>query len=182
MRPSLRKWDQDNLDPQQRGFSLKGLLANSSASTFFRNYNCDEDILVRKASTSSDSAFSAMPIDTTSDVGNVTANVYSNQLSTLSHGIALWDPSPPKELYDKVSIGDVGYLHPSEGTFIRLFNVILPWDHASNGKLGEPEYYESLDCDQFSNILKHQLQRVEFYSHSVSSDTNDIMQATGPNK
>ena len=64
--------------------------------------------------------------------------------------------SPQKEFYDKVSIGDVGYLHPSEGTFIRLFNVILPWDHPSNGKLGKPEYYESLDWGPFANILKHQ--------------------------
>ena len=183
---SMRKWDQDNLDPQQRGFALKGLLANSSASTFFCNYNCDEDIFVKKAtseSTSTGSAFSVVPIDTTSGVGNVTANVYLDQLSGLSEGIALWDPNPPKELYDKVSIGDVGYLHPSEGTFIRLFNVMLSWDDPLNHRLGTPEAYEPLDCGPFANIRRNQFGRIDYYSPSVFADTIvDRLQAMGPDE
>jgi hypothetical protein len=109
------------------------------------------------------------------------SNVYRDQLSSLALGIALWDPAPQKKFYDKVSIGDVGYLH--EGTFIRLFNVILPWDDPSNGKLGKPEYYESLDYGPFSNTIEKQVQKAEYYTRSVSTDTNDdIMQAMGPDE
>jgi hypothetical protein len=94
-----------------------------------------------------------------------------DQLSALSQGIALWDPNPPKEIYDKVSIGDVGYLH--EGTFIRMFNVMLPWDDPSNNKLGVPEFYEPLDWGPFASTLKRQFDRVDYYSRSVSAETNN---------
>jgi hypothetical protein len=99
-----------------------------------------------------------------------TSKVYRDQLSGLSQGTALWYPDPPKELYNNVSIGDVGYLQ--EGTFVRMFNVMLPWNHSSNKTLGEPEYYESLDCGPFVNTLKHAFNRVDHYSHSVSAKTN----------
>jgi hypothetical protein len=105
-----------------------------------------------------------MPVDLPS-----VSKVYQDQLTTLSHGLALWNPNPPKEIYDKVSIGDVGYLH--EGSFIRMFNVILPWSHESNRTLGEPEPYESLDCGPFANTLKRQFDRVKHCSRYVS-ETN----------
>ena len=97
-------------------------------------------------------------------------NVYRDQLSALSQGIALWDPNPPKEIYNNVSIGDVGYLQ--EGTFIRMFNVVIPWDHPSNRTLGEPEYYESLDWGPFANTLKRPFNKVDHYSRYVSTETN----------
>jgi hypothetical protein len=96
--------------------------------------------------------------------------VYQDQLTTLCHGFALWNPNPPKEIYDKVSIGDVGYLH--EGSFIRMFNVMLPWTHKSNRTLGEPEPYESLDCGPFANIIKRQFDRVKHCSNHVSAETD----------
>jgi hypothetical protein len=96
--------------------------------------------------------------------------VYRDQLAPLSQGLALWNPSPPKKIYDKVSIGDVGYLH--EGSFIRMFNVMLPWSHESNRKLGEPEPYESLDCGPFANTLERQFDRVKHCSRYVSAATN----------
>jgi hypothetical protein len=39
-------------------------------------------------------------------------NFYLEHLSpaALSHAIALWNLIPPMDIYDKVSIGDVGYL------------------------------------------------------------------------
>ena len=98
------------------------------------------------------------------------SRVYQDQMTTLSHGLALWNPNPPKELYDKVSIGDVGYLH--EGSFIRMFNVILPWSHESNRALGEPEPYESLDCGPFANTFKRQFDRVKLCSSYVLAETN----------
>jgi hypothetical protein len=110
-------------------------------------------------------------------------NVYRDQLSSLALGIALWDPAPQKKSYEKVSIGDVGYLHPSYGTFIRLFNVILPWNDPSNEKFGKLEHYDSLDLGQFDNTLEHQLQKVVHCSRSVTVDTSsNILQAMGPDE
>jgi hypothetical protein len=116
-------------------------------------------------SMSTDSASSPMSVDLFP-----VYKVYQDQMTTLSHGVALWNPNPPKEIYDKVSIGDVGYLH--EGSFIRMFNVMLPWNHESNRTLGEPEPYESLDCGPFANTLKRQFDRVEHCSRYVSAETN----------
>ena len=106
-----------------------------------------------------------MPVDS-----NSVYKDYQDQLTTLSHGLALWNPTPPKEIYDKVSIGDVGYLH--EGSFIRMFNVMLPWSHEENRTLGEPEPYESLDCGSFVNILKRRFDSVKHCSRYVSAETN----------
>ena len=96
--------------------------------------------------------------------------VYRDQLTSLYHGLALWKPNPTKEFYDKVSIGDVGYI--VEGEFIRMFNVMLPWDHESNRILGEPEHYEPLSCGPFANIRKGSLDKGEYCSHYVSTETN----------
>jgi hypothetical protein len=98
------------------------------------------------------------------------SKVYQDQMTTLFHGLALWNPNPPKEIYDKVSIGDVGYLH--EGCFIRMFNVMLPWSHESNRTLGQPELYEPLDCSPFANTLKRQFDGVKHCSRYVSAETN----------
>ena len=93
----------------------------------------------------------------------------------------MWSPNPPKEIYDKVSIVDVGYL--LEGSFIRMFNVMLRWDHESNRTLGEPEPYESLDCGPFTNTLKRQFDRVKHCSRYVSAETNaDNGQAMTPDE
>jgi len=107
--------------------------------------------------------------------------VYRDQLTALSHGTALWNPDPSKKIYNNASIGDVGYLH--EGTFIRMFNVTLPWNHPSNGLLGKPEPYAPLDCGPFTNILEVPFKTQQYYSRNVSSETNDSdAQAKGPNK
>ena len=104
------------------------------------------------------------------------SNVYRDQLSSLSHGIALWDPNPPKRSYDRVSIGDVGYIDPSEGTFIRMFNVTLSWDDPLNSGLGIPEAYEPLDCGPFRpfvNTLRRQFDKIDYYSRTVSAYHTD---------
>ena len=98
------------------------------------------------------------------------SKVYQDQMATLYHGLALWDPNPLKEIYDKVSIGDVGYLH--EGSFIRMFNVMLPWSHESNRALSEPEPYESLDCGPFPNTFKRPFNRVKHYTRYVSAEAS----------
>lgn len=98
-------------------------------------------------------------------------NVYRDQLTSRYHGLALWNPNPHETIYNSVSIGDVGYVR--EGVFIRMFNVILPWDDESNKTLGEPEPYESLDCGPFTKVLDVPLKTQDHYSRSVSIETND---------
>ncbi|KAI0270903.1 hypothetical protein BGY98DRAFT_1179677 [Russula aff. rugulosa BPL654] len=64
-------------------------------------------------------------------------NVYRDQLSARSHGLALWNPKPPKEICNNVSIGDVGYL---DGGIL----------------LGNPEPYDPLDGGPFTNTIEAQ--------------------------
>ena len=138
--------------------------------------NCDGVVrfISRITPTSRLSVLPFMPIDPP-------FNVYRDQLTSLYHGLALWNPNPPKTIYNHVSIGDVGYVR--EGLFIRMFNVILPWDHESNATLGEPEPYESLDCGPFTKILEVPLKTQEHYSRYVSAETNDSnAQAKEPDK
>ena len=113
--------------------------------------------------TDSASSLRLLPVDSPP-----VSKVYQDQMATLSYGLALWNPNPPKEIYEKVSIGDVGYLY--EGSFIRMFNVMLPWNHESNRTLGQPEPYEPLDCGPFANTLKRQFDGVNHYSRYVSAE------------
>lgn len=97
--------------------------------------------------------------------------VYQGELSALSHGFAVWNPSPPKNTYNNVSIGDVGYMY--EGTFIRMFNVTLPWDHPSNGFLGgQVEPYDPLDYDPSRNTINVRFAKVDYYSRFVTAVIN----------
>jgi hypothetical protein len=97
--------------------------------------------------------------------------VYRDQLSARSHGLALWNPDP-LNLYDKVSIGDVGYLY--QGVFIRMFNVMLPWDHPSNRYrfVRSPEAYDPLDGGPFTNTIEAQFDEVVLTSRFVTAETN----------
>ena len=96
-------------------------------------------------------------------------NIYQEKLSLLSQGMPLWEPSPHKPVYGQVSIGDVGYV--SEGAFIRMFNVILPWDDESNRKLGEPAPYEPLNSDK-RDISRTTFGTTDYCSYSVTRDEN----------
>ena len=96
--------------------------------------------------------------------------IYQDELSARSHGLALWNPNPPKKIYEFVSIGDVGFLH--EGSFIRMFNATLPWDHPSNGLLGKPEPYHPLYSGPFTNTIEAQFDEVVHVSRSVTAETN----------
>jgi len=103
--------------------------------------------------------------------GDPPSSVYRVQLSSLYHGYALWNPDPVKEIYDQVSVGDVGYVNIM-GFFYRMFNVTLPWDHPSNNKLGRAEPYEPLDCGEFSSTHKTPFIKGDYYTPSVSSEKN----------
>ena len=98
-------------------------------------------------------------------------NVYREQLSSLYLGIALWEPEPVHRLYDKVSIGDVGYVY--NGFFYRMFNVQLPWDNPLNQKISkdQPGNYEAMDADLF-DIHITRFKKGDYYSSKVDRYKN----------
>ena len=107
-------------------------------------------------------------------------NVYREQLSSLYLGIALWEPEPVKGFYDKVSIGDVGYIY--NGFFYRMFNVKLPWDDLSNQKISKdpPENYKAMDLDLFA-IHTTRFKKGDYCSpRVVRYENTEYMQARVP--
>ena len=97
------------------------------------------------------------------------SNIYREQLTSLYHGLALWKPNPVEDIYNQVSIGDVGYIS-SEGIFIRMFNVTLPWNDRSNRRLAEPEPYD--DPLTLASIVRENFGQVDYYSRHVSREEN----------
>ena len=103
---------------------------------------------------------------------------YGEKLWPLYQGLALWKPNPG-DLYDRVSIGDVGYVY--EGAFIRMFNVRLPWDDESNRNFGIPDPYNPLDGHL--SIRRETFEEVDHYSRCVSRDENpNNLQAASPDQ
>ena len=99
------------------------------------------------------------------------SEIYREQLSSLNHGLALWDPNPVVNLHKKpghVSIGDVGYL--DKGAFIRMFNVTLPWDDPSNMLHGKPEQYEHIKPGY--NVRDYEIREGGHYTPHVSEGDN----------
>jgi hypothetical protein len=94
--------------------------------------------------------------------------IYQEQLSSIYHGLALWRPNP-EGLYDRVSIGDVGYVN--EGAFIRMFNVTLPWDDEANKTFGDPFHYDPLSSDTFT-IRTENFGKYDHCSRGVSREEN----------
>ena len=97
--------------------------------------------------------------------------IYREQLSSLFHGVALWDPKPVEKLHHRpghVSIGDVGYLY--DGAFMRMFNVTLPWDDSSNELIGKPEKYELIEPSDLAKDNK--VRGGEYYTPNVSKGDN----------
>lgn len=92
-------------------------------------------------------------------------DVYQEQLRSLGHGHPIWKPDPA-DLYQQVSVGDVGYVR--EGYFVRIFNVLLPSDDPSNRLLGEPEPYPPLDLGPFGNIRHSSFPRGYYHSRFVT--------------
>ena len=102
-----------------------------------------------------------MPVESPTDI-------YRQQLTSLYHGLALWKPNPVEAIYDRVSIGDVGYISP-EGVFIRIFNVTLPSDSQSNRRLAKPDDYHPLTL---ASIIPENFGQVDYYTRHVSRKEN----------
>ena len=101
-------------------------------------------------------------------------NIYREQLSSLHHGLALWDPKPVENLHKQpghVSIGDVGYL--DNGAFMRMFNVTLPWDDPSNNLLGKPpDKYEPIEQSYSRDVRNNIIREGDHYTPHVSKVDN----------
>ena len=91
-------------------------------------------------------------------------NIYREQLTSLFHGHALWQPDGPDAT--GVSVGDVGYVR--EGRFIRMFNVLLEWNHPLNNSLCQLEPYDRLDLGPFVNIRELAFSKGDHYSQHVT--------------
>ena len=105
------------------------------------------------------------------------SNIYREQLTSLYHGLALWKPNPVEDIYNQVTIGDVGYIS-SEGIFIRMFNVTLPRDDRLNRRLAEPEPYDPLTL---ASITREIFGPIDYYSRHVSRKENaGNIQAASP--
>ena len=99
-------------------------------------------------------------------------DVYREQLSSLSNGYALWDPNPVVVLYEKVAIGDVGYV--KEGAFYRMFNVTREWGDNLNQKFGtsKPENYEPMKEADFKDIRTSRFTKGDYHSPNVYREKN----------
>lgn len=69
--------------------------------------------------------------------------VYRKELQKLGHGYPVYEPDPGNE-YDKVRIGDVGYVDRF-GRFHTVFNAFLPPEHPVNQRRGTPRGFTPMD-------------------------------------
>ncbi|KAH9003549.1 hypothetical protein EDB86DRAFT_2799017 [Lactarius hatsudake] len=100
-------------------------------------------------------------------------NTYRDQLASLYHGHALWVPDP-SELYDRVRVGDVGYV--KQGHFLRMFNVLLPANDGAQ-EYGVPEGFVPLNVGPFKNIRTLNLFQGDYCSNTVTVNHEDKHQA-----
>ena len=90
-------------------------------------------------------------------------DIYRDQLASLHHGHALWEPDP-SGLYDQVQVGDVGYVR--EGHFLRLFNTLLSADDRAQVH-GVPEGFVPLNIGP-ANIRTLNLFKGDYCSSTVT--------------
>jgi hypothetical protein len=69
-----------------------------------------------------------------------TAEIYRDALLPLMNGLGLWYPA------NEVHVGDVGYLRQDDGTFRRLFNILVPSTDPLN-EHGVPKHFSTWDPD-----------------------------------
>ena len=100
-------------------------------------------------------------------------DTYRDQLASLYHGHALWEPDPAR-LYDRVRVGDVGYV--KRGHFFRMFNILLQADDAAQ-VYGVPEGFVRLNMGPFGNFCTLNLPQGDYCSDTVTVDHRDERQA-----
>jgi hypothetical protein len=91
-------------------------------------------------------------------------DIYREQLASLYHGHALWQPDPAG-LYDRVQVGDVGIV--KQGHFLRMFNALVPHNDPAQ-VYGVPEGFVPLNMGPFQNIRTLNLQQGDYCSNTVT--------------
>ena len=82
------------------------------------------------------------------------AKQYADLLLPLGYGYPLWRPEGPDNCVDYVQLGDVGYIHPAFGAFIRLFNMTVDAQHEWN-KEGVPDGFRPIHISK-EDIVRHE--------------------------
>lgn len=78
------------------------------------------------------------------------SEIYTEQLSTIGEGTALWYPEPHET--GEVQIGDVGYIF--EGAFIKLFNTVSETqDSRFYGQFETPLRLEKHEVESRERVL-----------------------------
>jgi hypothetical protein len=100
-------------------------------------------------------------------------NIFRDELGTKypAYGHALWEPGPGG-LYISVEVGDVGFIRG--GKFQRLFNVLLPRNHAHHQNFGVPEYHKPLKLKMQHHIHTSTLSPNDFCSREVTVESGGI--------
>jgi hypothetical protein len=93
-------------------------------------------------------------------------DIYRDQLASLYHGHALWQPDPAG-LYDRVNVGDVGIV--KQGHFLRMFNALLPAGDAAQ-VYGVPDGFVQLNMGPFQNVRELNLPLGNYCSNTVTVD------------
>ncbi|KAH8117720.1 hypothetical protein DFH11DRAFT_854157 [Phellopilus nigrolimitatus] len=71
--------------------------------------------------------------------------VYAQQMFSMRRGLGLLEPNPAVHQFDRVRVGDVGYVE--FGSLYRLFNVFYDSDHEINS-YGVPDDFEPLPLNR----------------------------------
>ena len=102
-------------------------------------------------------------------------DIYREELAIKhpAYGHALWEPNPGGR-YTSVEIGDVGFIR--QGSFHRLFNILLPEDHTSHQD-GVPQDHEPLILRTTSHTTTGQLQPNNLRSSGVSDMSEEHRRA-----
>ena len=89
-------------------------------------------------------------------------DTYRDQLASLYHGHALWEPDPAR-LYDRVRVGDIGYV--KRGRFFRMFNILLQANDPAQVH-GVPEGFVQLNMENICT-LRLNLPQGDYCSNAV---------------
>ncbi|KAH8103697.1 hypothetical protein DFH11DRAFT_1734619 [Phellopilus nigrolimitatus] len=72
-------------------------------------------------------------------------DIYARQMYSMKRGLGLLEPNPAVHQFDRVRVGDVGYVE--FGSFYRLFNIFYDSDHEINSR-GVPDDFEPLPLNR----------------------------------
>ncbi|VDC06496.1 unnamed protein product [Peniophora sp. CBMAI 1063] len=106
---------------------------------------------------------------------------YSEELKAYRQGYALFDPQPDstRQPPRPVEIGDVGYIKPVQGYFVRLFNIHLePGSDGQPSRDQLPDHFQAVPKGEVRSTPKHGMHL--FASETVSAPEVNVQVPAGP--